>query len=154
MGLISSIFGPGILPLMAKYSSSGGQSIADQTLTTLTGFTKVEDSNNAFYGTTGVFTCPTTRPGQYYCSSLITFVNYSYLGGVTLRIVIRKNGSVVKSKYRTLPIVTGIESIDIDDVLDLVSGDTVDFQVYQSSGQARSLNTVATENVVNIRKID
>jgi len=123
-------------------AGAGSQSIPNVNQTTLTGWTEEIDTHNLFNPTTGVFTA--NRKGKFEIKA-----NAAFTANATgfREISIRKNGTNVVFQDFT-PSTASSNPADVKIILDLVVGDTIDVQVYQSSGA-----TLLTRNDVRVNRL-
>lgn len=134
------------------YQNSSGQSIANATQTTLTNWTKVNDSHNSFNGTTGIFTAPFA--GTFEISSMITFGDTVSAGD--RNVYIRNITGSVDIVHNIRPYTasaSGQISQNISATVDLVAGQQIAIQVVQGSGSAQSVVGIAVRNYISIKQI-
>lgn len=144
-------------PVSARYKSSSGQSIPNNTSTIVDFATKDWDTDNAV--TTGAswkFTCPTGKAGKY----LVAVKTWSATGagwnlGETWRNGLFKNGSLfafVGNPEAPTASTARMESVGAT-VVDLAAGDYIDIRLTQDSGGAVTMAPDATTNHVSIHRI-
>ncbi|MBR8007125.1 hypothetical protein [Burkholderia vietnamiensis] len=135
------------------YTNTSGQSIANNTLATVTNWTKTSDRVNAnFNASTGVFTAPAT--GWYQISGQLTFsgaagvVNAQYSAAIVANSVAVTEGTVFQQSTSTT-----LVSVPFSAVVSLTSGQTLQVQAYQNTGSARTLSTTAALTYVSINRL-
>jgi hypothetical protein len=152
---IERISGPATVAMseqiVAVYQTAAAQTLTTATTTTIDFGTKVIDTHGAV--TTGAswkFTAP--RSGFYDVKVHVSFASAAWTAGNYLEQSIRKNSTA------TAFLIKGIEaslttymSAQISTTVQLVAGDTIDYQIYQNSGGNRSLLNGATYNEITVR---
>jgi len=119
-------------------NNPAAQTIANTSITQLTGYSKEFDTNGAFNATTGVYTVPVS--GKYLILGQALF-NANATGARWL--FFYKNGSQLKEA-----IFAGnatLSALVLSTVAQLNAGDTIDMRVQQSSGGNLSINSTAAE---------
>jgi hypothetical protein len=136
------------------YSNTSGQSIPNNTPTTLTTFTKVSDRVNAnFNASTGTFTAPAT--GIYQVGGAVTFSTATGVSGAIYTAAVVANGvTIAQSRFdqtatTSVPVQVAIPLT----VVSLTAGQTIVFQVSQSTGVARTMSTAAALNFISISRL-
>jgi hypothetical protein len=136
------------------YSNTSGQSIPNNTATTITGFTKVVDRVNAnFNAATGTFTAPAT--GYYQVSGAITFGTATGVSPSAYTIAVVANGVTV-AQGRVDQGTTASVAVQVAiplTVVSLAAGQTIIIQATQNTGSARTLSTAAALNFVSINRL-
>ena len=144
--------GSGILEtetVAARYTTNAGQSLVTATATTITFEDVVEDSHNAYNTATGVYTIPVS--GWYAIQGKVAFANLDTVAGEQTIGYIILNGTgieQVRNVYESTG--TKLQSVYNFTQVPLVSGDEIEFQVYQNSGGNESLQTSSAFNVFSI----
>ncbi|PVX61224.1 C1q-like domain-containing protein [Paraburkholderia unamae] len=135
------------------YTNTGGQSIANNSATTVTGWTKTYDRvNTNFNASTGTFTAPAT--GYYLVSVQIAFAAAATGAGNQYSVTILNNGSVAANgQYFAETATSLIRVVRATAVLAMTSGQTITVQAYQASGSAIALSTTANVNTLSITRI-
>jgi hypothetical protein len=150
---MSKLSGPAVVQASESVSSTGyntsGQSLTNNTIVALTGWTKQKDTHNFFNAATGVATIPSSGTYQ-------VILQVSVAGGVytastgQLSAQILQSGSVGYTAASTTAFgaTTGIEVMAIasKDFVCL-AGDSITLQAYNSNGAARALNSTDTARV-------
>lgn len=129
-------------------SNSSGQSIPSGPVTTITNWTKTQDTHNAFNATAGTFTAP--YPGFYEFSGILTFSNYAATVGVEHYYNV--GGTVMGLKVSettagTLKEIVGTTTIYLN------SGQQVPIATQQNSGSARLLLGNGVLNKIYIKMV-
>jgi hypothetical protein len=128
---------------------SSGQSIPNAAETTVTGWTKEEDTHSAFNAATGEFRAPTS--GLYEMDAILHLNTMSATG--TRNMTVTKNGSIVNVSPVEQNISGQLGSLIISSKVRLIAGDTIKFTIYQGSGSAVSLMNAGVYNHASITKI-
>ena len=125
---------------------ASSQTIARNTMTTVTGFTQGEiDSDNAFDGTT--FTVPSGKAGVYFFSASIVS-DFGSIGndGERILIAFKKNGTNNYMPENDFSKGSGYNiqrfTNTLTAVLSLAEGDTMEVSVYNKDGDASGSATV------------
>jgi len=138
----------------ARYTSSGGQLISDNTYTRIDFANKVFDTTSSVTtGASWAFTAPIS--GKYQVNSKVT-VNYVNDTSYTA-IKIQKNLSDYSVSQRFWQ-ASGAGAVFpsvavISDIVECVAGDTITIWFLQNTAGARNLTTTATENTVSIVRV-
>lgn len=137
------------------YQNTGGQTLTNNTVTTITGWTKVFDRvNSNFNASTGTFTAPTT--GYYQVSGQLSFsaVTASSVNE-TFQIRAVANGTPVAIGQTPSQTTSSINySVVLPETTVLLSsGQTIIIQGFQNSGSSLALATGSGENIVSINRI-
>ncbi len=136
------------------YDNASGQSIANNTVTTVTGWTEVSDRVGAnFNATTGTFTAPAT--GIYQVGGQITFAPTN--AGVDQIFQARVVGNGVLLALGQVPqevasSITTSVIIPMTNVA-LSAGQTIVIQAYQNTGSAVALNSTAQLSTLSINRL-
>lgn len=135
------------------YVNTSGQSIPNNALTTVTGWTKTDDRVNAnFNATTGVFTAPAT--GYFLVSVQLCYASVAGVAGAFLEAVIVANSVGVATGASTIGSTsTSAYSVSATAVVFLTSGQTALIQAYQANGGSRSLVSSGTATYLSIARI-
>ena len=131
----------------ASYGSSAGQSIPNNTNTTVVFATKNLDTHNGMNTSTGVYTIQV--PGTYRVYSSVMHTNNAT---GARRLLIQQSGSN-KAYVEALPNASTNFSQVASCVIQAVAGDTLQVQVFQNSGGALSLITDATAVTFTIERL-
>jgi hypothetical protein len=129
--------------IAASTSHAGSQSLTNATWTTLQWNTKVYDRQSAMNLSTYIY--PIQSAGIYTISG---FVGFATNATGTRAIGYVKNGAAV-TPIVGIPALADFERVPFTMDLDLIAGDTITVQAYQSSGGA--LNTA--DSVFNIKRL-
>jgi hypothetical protein len=138
----------------ARYTSSGGPLISDNTYTRIDFANKVFDTTSSVTtGASWAFTAPIS--GKYQVNSKVT-VNYVNDTSYTA-IKIQKNLSDYSVSQRFWQ-ASGAGAVFpsvavISDIVECVAGDTITIWFLQNTAGARNLTTTATENTVSIVRV-
>lgn len=124
--------------VFASYSTSAGQSIPNNSATTVLFGTRLEDTHGAYNTSNGRITLP--RAGVGYINVTI---NFSSATGATYYVQIYKNGSLYKSGVNIAATTWGAS---FNGMVSGVAGDYFDIRVYQNSGAAKSLDVNSANN--------
>lgn len=132
--------------------NSSGFSVPNNSLTTVTGWTKIDDTHGAFNASTGVFTAPAA--GRYFVKLGLTYNNgYTANTGGGQAYIVGSNG---QHSGRVLPFGSNT-SIDMavtaEDTFYLQAGQTLTLQAFQNNGSSRILLATAAHNSVSIFRI-
>lgn len=134
----------------ASYTNTSGQTLANNTTTTITSWTKVNDTTASFNATTGVYTVPVT--GQYLASMSIGIVSSTSNAGVIQSVIVQA-GSASTSSMSSVPFGTsGNTSTPLTSfIFNCVAGDTLTFRGLQTNtGGSLSLSTTAAFNYMSV----
>ncbi|AOJ10339.1 hypothetical protein [Burkholderia mayonis] len=137
------------------YGSAGGQSIPNNTATTLTGWTQITDRLNAnFNASSGVYTALAT--GYYLVSAQIIFNTvppavigdqfdlYVLVNG-TVEVVASKFAESTTSNYQPVSMAARLFQLN--------AGDQLELQAFQNSGVGCTLMATSAENWLTIAQI-
>ncbi|MGX6999925.1 hypothetical protein [Caballeronia sp. KNU42] len=133
--------------------NSGGQSIANSTATTVTGWTTVFDTNSNFVASTGVFTAP--RAGQYLVSANVTYAAAPWSASTVGQIFILKNGTSLAATGAAVG-AAATEALRVGSLMIIVNcaaADTITVQTSQNSGAAVALAATASFNTLSITEL-
>jgi hypothetical protein len=126
-----------------QYNNVSGQSIANNSVTGITNWTKNFDSHNAFNATTGIFTAPVS--GTY---NLATSMAFNANGTGYREVAVTKNGTSVM----ILSDIVGSAANGLvqggSSLFKLNAGDTLNITMAQTSGGA--LTIAAASNYCNL----
>lgn len=135
------------------YTNVSGQSIPNNSTTTITGWTKTFDRVNAnFNASTGVFTAPAT--GIYQISAGITFV--AHTGSVNNQyslIAIAGGSAVAQTSYFRQTASSVSVPLTLSATVSMTSGQTMILQVIQTSGAAVALLNSTVQNFISISRL-
>lgn len=138
--------------LHARYSTSAGQSIPNNTATIIDFGTKSFDSHNAVT-TGGSWKFTAVTAGKFRVSSMILFTSGGgWAAGEFVELMLYKNGSkysdlnnyFCEAAHSTFVPVAGT------DVIELVAGDYIDVRCRQNSGASLALNANGQNNHVEV----
>lgn len=147
----SALTGLNVDRVAARAVQSSGQNMPNSTVTTLIYDTsKTFDTHNALNTSTGEFTTPVT--GDYQINAEVTASNTTWTSGQLFELILRVNGTVVKSQVTGVAGGTYTPSTTTSDVLYLFKGDILTVAVNHNRGAAFPLITNNTRNVVSITK--
>lgn len=134
-----------ITRVLVQATNVTGQSIPTGATTTVTGWVAQQDVSASFNATTGVFTAP--RNGNYrFCIALAyTFTNAT-AGIVTAELT----GAVSRSCNFPFGVLAFDNTAQLDSIVSLTAGQTINIATFQNSGIARSLNAGASRNWLSI----
>ena len=139
----------------AIYTNASGQSISTSSVATVTGWTKVKDSHNAF-STSGVFTAPVS--GAYLVSLQLAYNSAGTVAGNQYNALVNQAGSATRTisistvfSQATATVFIAIPSGST--IVNMLAGDTLTLNTFQSSGGSRNLASDATYNVFSISKV-
>ena len=137
-------------PVAIEAANTSGQSIPNGAYTTITNWTNVQDSSSgAWVPSTGVFTAAAT--GWFMVSVSILLSQATFASGALVGLGIQVNGSIVARDLYTIQAAgTFNQGAACAALLYLTAGNTVAFQVYQSSGAAVALASPAGSNTMGI----
>jgi hypothetical protein len=121
-----------------SYTSTSGQSIPNNSATTVLFGNKLEDTHGVFNTSNGRITLP--RAGAGYINATI---NFSSPASATYYVQIFKNGSVYKSGVSIQGTTWGVP---FSGMVSGVAGDYFDIRLTQNSGAAKSLDVNAVSN--------
>jgi hypothetical protein len=135
------------------YSNTSGQSIPNNSFTTVTGWTKTFDKVNAnFSASTGIFTAPAT--GYYQMDACVTFSVATGVSAAQYAIAFVANAATVAepSFFQESTASTGV-AVCGGVTVSLASGQTAFIQAYQNTGVARSLLVNGGATYLSISRI-
>lgn len=125
------------------------QSIPNGLVDTIVVFGTVErDSDSAYNSTTGRFTVPTGKGGDYLITSNVGWGTAAN----TPRVLVYKNAAAAKT-LNNLGVGTLINSQGGSAMLNLAAGDVIDIRAAHNSGGAISLTAIASINYFSIKRI-
>jgi hypothetical protein len=141
-------------PYYIQAGNASGQSITQQQVTTITGWTNtVVSTGSAWNASTGVFTVP--RAGWYRLRNVVSYATNTAAIGAEFNAIISVNGAntytgwtfkqTANSVIVTPPPVEGISFLNV--------GDTVAFRTYHDSGASRSLIVRGDVNLMTIQEL-
>ena len=146
------LFAP-IGPVVVNATNSSGQSIPTSVFTTITGWSKSQDTHGAFNASTGIFTAP--EDGFYFTNSFTTFENQLWADGSSIESnIVPTTGSYginvsmvsVTNQYWVC--------VKNSHLLWLKKGETIRLNIWQGSGGARTLATSGSRNTIQIFKVN
>lgn len=151
---VERLSGPAVVAasesVVVSYRNTSAQSIPNNATTTVTGWTKVKDSHNAFT-TSGVFTAPVSG---CYRASLRVSIAPTVANTGSLSAYIIQAGSATTDGQMVLPFATTVTtSVQVTDTYQMLAGDTLTFQCYQNNGAAKTLSANAYDNSVSIERV-
>lgn len=135
------------------YVNTAGQTVANNTLTTVTTWTKTFDRLSAnFNASTGTFTAPAT--GYYHIDGQITFATAVGVVNSQYSVSIVANGvSVAVPTVYQQSTSTDALAVPFSCDVSLSAGQTLLIQAYQNTGASRTLTTGTGSNYVSINRI-
>lgn len=135
------------------YSNTSGQSVPNNTATTVTGWTKTYDRlNSSFNASTGVFTAPAT--GYYNVSAQLFYAANTGAAGTNGDVYIVANGAIVAAGIYVRPVATSLaECATASAVVSLTAGQTIVIQANQNSGAAVALQTAGSTSFLSINRL-
>jgi hypothetical protein len=134
---------------MLGANTAAGQSIPASAHTIVVYGTVERDSDNAYNSTTGRYTVPAGKGGDY---MIVGSLNWGAAPGAVLTAIsIAKNGIVTKQAQRVNP--ASSDAMQVSAVLTLVAGDVIDIRAYQASAGAVVLSAAASNNYISIKRI-
>jgi hypothetical protein len=153
---ITRLSGPSVIAatesVRAIYQTAAGQSIPNNTATTVVFGTRIRDTHNSMNAATGVYTCPAS--GGYRVSASLYWGTAITAIATDVQIQIFKNGVLYlgnnnpKSGTGAVPI-TASGSFPVD----CNAGDTIEVRALQNTGSAQTLLTNAVYNWVSIERV-
>lgn len=136
----------GNLSLVGPYigmqaGNTSGQTIANNTLTTLTGWTTAFDTTSMFAASTGIYTVPVT--GYYQVCGGMGYNSATWAAATACLLIIFQNSSPMFESVRTLDgaVTTTIFPPTVSGLLFCKAGDTISLQVLQAQGGNLTLYT-------------
>lgn len=135
------------------YTNASGQSIANNTLVTVTTWTKTADRVNAnFNASTGIFTAPAA--GWYQISGQLTYSAAAGVVNAQYSAAILANGTVVaEGAGFQQSASTALVSVPFSATVPLSAGQTLQVQAFQTSGVARTLSASSPLTYVSINRL-
>lgn len=133
----------------AIYTTAAGQSITNNTDTTVVWGTLVKDSHGGMNTSTGVYTVP--APGTYD----VTVINTFGSNATGVRYVTLVQAGSASNSYRGPLLVAhaaGANGIAASTSFNCKAGDTIVAQVFQTSGGALALSATASQNIISIKR--
>lgn len=135
------------------YLNTAGQTVANNTLTTVTAWAKTFDRVNAnFNASTGVFTAPVTGiyqlTGQIQFASATGVVNAQYSVSVLANAV-----SIALPTVYQQSVSAAVVAVQFSALVSLTAGQTLSIQAYQNTGASRTLNTSSGSNYISINRV-
>jgi hypothetical protein len=127
-------------------SSAAGQSIPNAAATAVVFGTVETDTDSAYNPTTGVFTVPVGKAGQY---SIVGQIAWNGALTTTTQLAVFVNG-VEKKRAQQVNPGAGV-TIQVDAKLTLAAGDAVDVRATQASGGAAALSGTPVLNFIAIK---
>jgi hypothetical protein len=153
---ISRLSGPSAIAatesVRAIYQTAAGQSIPNNSSTTVVFGTRIRDTHDRMNAATGVYTCPAS--GGYRVSASLYWGTAITAIATDVQIQIFKNGVLYlgnnnpKSGTGSVPI-TNSGSFPVD----CNAGDTIEVRALQNTGSAQTLLTNAVYNWVSIERV-
>jgi len=138
----------------ARYTRSTAQNIANGTITTMIYPTNVFDTHNSYNTGTGVFTCK--RAGKYQFGAIVTFASSgAWAATEEAFISLKVNSTTVMRMVDNYAQATFTFFLSLNGVgtVELTAGDTVEIQVFQSSGAALDTHNDANLNHFFVNEI-
>lgn len=136
-----------------RANNSSGQSIASGSSVTLTGWTKLEDTHNAFNASTGIFTAPETGYYSVEYSGLFASQGWS-ASGTNLYTNLSNPSTNIATYVRIAPSYTAPVPIQVGhNAIKLNAGQTVSINLNHDNGSARALDTGASFQNLSIIKV-
>lgn len=133
-------------------TNTSGQSIPNNTGTTTTNWTVSSQVGSAFVGSTGVYTAPAT--GWYLLSFQVEYNLTTPPAGTTLLALITVAGTGKANGVTTIGSTSQTKAAaQVTALLNLTSGQTVNFQAYQNSGAGATLDTGAANCYLSIQQM-
>lgn len=146
------------VPVVARYSTTAGQVLTNNTLTVIDFGTKTIDTHNAVATGSGwVFTAPTA--GTYLVSASVMFATTTaWANGEVAQLELYKGGSrwSVFRRDSGLDTTTATQFKQLAgcDTVTLATGETISIRASQATGAALALHTDATFNYVDVVKVN
>jgi hypothetical protein len=138
----------------ARYTSTNGQSIPNNSNTIVKHENIDYDTHNAYDPTTGLYTAPV--PGYYMYTVRLHFDN-AIDWAATERAILYispSNGPSIRLIFEAQTAATDNETgLNSSEIIYLDKGDTVNAFVYHNQGAAQPLSTIATTNSFSIARI-
>lgn len=134
-------------PMLAA-TTAAGQSIPSATTTIVVFGTVERDSDSAYNASTGRFTVPAGKGGDYAISSAIMWATSPTPNGT---LSIYKNGAVVREVAPQTAAAS--DTYGIACILNLAAGDILDVRVTQGSGAPVALTATAVRNFFSLKRI-
>jgi len=155
---ISRVSGPAVITatesVNARYTNSSGQSIPNNSATTITGWVKDFDSHAAF-STSGIYTVPVS--GKYIVSFELIYASASVVAATQYGLYVTQAGSqsrqITVADYFPSASTTAYTGINGTILVGCFAGDTLTVQGYQSSGGARSLLADQSTNIISFVRV-
>lgn len=149
---MAASFGPIPFPnLIARYSTTAGQSIPNTTTTIINFDTQTFDS--ASLVSTGVawkLTVPTNGAGRW---EVLSSIIIGITAANSINLYLYKNGSLYSRLDRVIGVGTDTSSVGDGDFVQCVAGDTLDIRIVQASIAAQTLSTTAGDCHVTMRLV-
>ena len=137
--------------IIASYTTASAQSIPNSTATTVLFDTKVKDSHGSYNPLTGEFTC--SIAGDFDVDALNHWT--AWTGGPnTSFIIVQKDGVDYQVNAAVVPAISFNHPMRAScTVVNCIAGTKIKVQVYQDSGSAKTLQNVASRNMLTIKKV-
>jgi hypothetical protein len=135
-----------------SYESNAGQNITHNNDQIVVYEDVRYDSTNSYNSSTGIYTVPVS--GKYFVTARITYAATAQFSGTEESFLsIRKNASgVIRSV--TYPSSASVPKlVDVNGLIDLVKGDTIEVRAYQFSSVTLNLSTSVSDNCFSITKV-
>jgi hypothetical protein len=144
-----SLVGTPVIPApMLGANSSAGQSITNGTTPIIVFGTVERDSDSAYNASTGRWTCPTGKDGDY---EILGQAGYGTAPGGLCTVQIFKNAASIKTAQRTGPAAN--DTMLVSAVLHLVGGDIIDIRTSHGNVGAQSLIATAADVFFAIKRL-
>lgn len=139
-------------PVVVIANNTSGQSINDNSYTTVTNWTEERDTNSLFNATTGIFT--SNEAALYFAECRSTFANSNWpADSYMFNTIVSSNGQSSLGTEVTPAVTSKRVGSQTSKLFYLNQGDTLYCQVYNGSGTTKTLHTSNGTNHFTIYKV-